>query len=72
MLYPWLIHMICIARLLQSCAEKVRSHFQDFYELIAIVKAAVKNKNRRKKFGNGNKLVLIGLFQKKPRAFASY
>ena len=53
LLYPNLFHVTCIAHRLHSCAEKVRSHFQDIDILTARVKAStVKDKTRRQMFSN--------------------
>ena len=38
-LYPKLLHVTCVAHLLQNCAMKIQSHFEDVDQLIAKVKA---------------------------------
>ena len=44
-LYPKLFHITCVAHLLHNCAIKIKSHFEDVDQLIAIVKAATIKKN---------------------------
>ena len=36
-LYPSLMHVICVARLLQNCAMRVRAHFKNIDEVIATI-----------------------------------
>ena len=38
-LHPKLFHVTCVAHLLHNCALKIKSHFEDVDQLIAIVKA---------------------------------
>ena len=50
-LYPSLMHVICVARLLHNCAMRVRAHFLNIHKVIATTKAAtIKNKDRKKDF----------------------
>ena len=50
-LYPKLFHVKCVTHLLQICAMKIKSYFEDVDQLIAKVKAVtVKNKSRQAKF----------------------
>ena len=50
-LYPSLMHVNCVARLLHNCAMRVRAHFKNIVEVIATIKAAtIKNKDRKKDF----------------------
>ena len=50
-LYPFLMHVTCVAHILHSCAMRVRAHFKNIDELIATIKAAtIKNKDRKKRF----------------------
>ena len=50
-LYPELFHVTCVAHLLHSCAMKIKSLFEDVYQLIAKIKAVtIKNKSRQAKF----------------------
>ena len=50
-LYPKLFHVTYVAHLLQNCAMKIKSHFQDVDQLIAKVKAvSIKNKIRQENF----------------------
>ena len=43
--------MKCVAHSLHNCAMKVKSHFEDVDQVIAIAKSAtVKNKTRQEKF----------------------
>ena len=50
-LYPSLMHITCVAHLLQNCAMRVRAHFKNIDEVIATIKAAtIKNKDRKKDF----------------------
>ena len=50
-LYPSLMHVTCIAHLLHNCAMRVRAHFKNIDEVIAMIKAAtIKNKDRNKDF----------------------
>ena len=46
-LYPFLMHVNCVAHLLHNCAMHVRAHFKHVDEVIATIKAAtIKNKDR--------------------------
>ena len=48
-LYPYLMHVNCVARLLHDCAG--RAHFKNTNEIIAMIKAAtIKNKGCKKDF----------------------
>ena len=50
-LYPFLMHVTCVAYLLHNCAMRVRAHFKNIDEVIATIKAAtIKNKDRKKDF----------------------
>ena len=50
-LYPSLMHVTCVAYLLHNCAMRVRAHFKNIDEIIAMIKAAtIKNKDRKKDF----------------------
>ena len=50
-LYPSLMHVTCVAHLLHKCAMRVRAHFKNNDEIIAMIKAAtIKNKDRKKDF----------------------
>ena len=50
-LYPSLVHVICVAHLLHNCAMRVRAHFKNIDEVIAMIKAAtIKNRDRKKDF----------------------
>ena len=50
-LYSKLFHVTCVAYLLQNCAMKIKSYFEDVDQLIAKVKAVtIKNKTRQAKF----------------------
>ena len=50
-LYPSLIHVNCVARLLHNCAMLVRAHFKIIDEIIATIKAAtIKNEDHKKDF----------------------
>ena len=50
-LSPKLFHVTCVAHLLHNCAMKIKSHFEDMDQLIAIVKAVTnKSKTRQAKF----------------------
>ena len=50
-LYPSLMHVTCVARLLHNCAMRVRAHFKIIDEVITTIKAAtIKNKDRKKDF----------------------
>ena len=50
-LYPSLMHVTCVAHLLHNCAMRVRAHFRNVDEVIAMIKAAtIKNKDRKKNF----------------------
>ena len=50
-LYPSLMHVTCVAHLLQSFTMRVRAHFKNIDEIIATIKAAtIKNKDRKKDF----------------------
>ena len=50
-LYPKLFLVTCVAHLLNNCAMKIKSHFEDADQLIAKVKAVtIKNKTRQAKF----------------------
>ena len=48
--YPSLMHVTCVAHLLHNCAMRVRAYFKNIDEVIATIKAAIKNKNRKKDF----------------------
>ena len=49
-LYPKLFDVTCLAHLLNNCAMKIKSHFEDVDQLIAKVKAVtIKNKTRQAK-----------------------
>ena len=45
-LYPSLIHVTCVAHLLNNCTMGVRAHFKNIDEIIAMIK----NKDRKKDF----------------------
>ena len=50
-LYPFLLHVTCVAHLLHNCAMRVRAYFKNIDEVIATTKAAtIKNKDRKKDF----------------------
>ena len=50
-LYPSLMHVNCVAHLLNNCAMRVRTHFKNIHKVIATIKAAaIKNKDRKKDF----------------------
>ena len=50
-LYPFLMHVNCVAHLLHNCAMRVRAHFKNIDEVIATIKAAtIKNKDRKQGF----------------------
>ena len=50
-LYPFLMHVTCVAHLLHNCAMRVRAHFKNIDEIIATIKAAtIINKDRKKDF----------------------
>ena len=50
-LYPFFMHVTCVAHLLHNCAMRVRAHFKNIDEVIATIKAAtIKNKDRKKDF----------------------
>ena len=50
-LYPFLMHVTCVAHLLHNCAMRVRARFKNIDEIIATIKAAtIKNKDRKKDF----------------------
>ena len=50
-LYPSLMHVTCVAHLLHNCAMRVRAHFKNIDEIIAMIKAAtIKNEDRKKNF----------------------
>ena len=50
-LYPSLMHVNCVARLLHNCAMRMRAYFKNIDEVIATIKAAtIKNKDRKKDF----------------------
>ena len=52
-LCPKLFHVTFVPHLLQNCAMKVKSHFGDVDELIAIIKSVtIKNKTRQIKFAS--------------------
>ena len=56
-LYPSLMHVNCVVRLLHNCAMRVCAHFKNINEVIATIKAAgIKNKNRKKDFHNAGLL----------------
>ena len=50
-LYPSLMHVTCVAHLLDNCAMRVRVHFKNIDEIIATIKAVtIKYKDRKKDF----------------------
>ena len=50
-LYPFLMHVTCVAHILHNCAMRVRAHIKNIDEVIATIKAAtIKNKDRKKDF----------------------
>ena len=50
-LYTSLMHVTCVAHLLDNCAMRVRAHFKNIDEIIGTIKAAtIKNKDRKKDF----------------------
>ena len=50
-LYPFLMHVTCVAHLLHNCAMRVRAHFKNIDEVIETIKTAtIKNKDRKKDF----------------------
>ena len=50
-LYPFLMHVICVAHLLHNCAMRVRAYFKNIDEIVATIKAVtIKNKDRKKDF----------------------
>ena len=50
-LYPFLMHVTCVAHLLHNCAMRVHAHFKNIDEIIATIKAAtIKTKDRKKDF----------------------
>ena len=50
-LYLSLMHVTCVAHLLQNCAMRVRAHFKNIDEVIATIMAAtIKNKDHKKDF----------------------
>ena len=50
-LYPFLMHVTCVAHLLHNCTMRVHAHFKNIDEVIATIKAAtIKNKDRKKDF----------------------
>ncbi len=50
-LYPSLMHATCVAHLLHNCAMRVRAHFKNIDEVIAMIKTAtIKNKDHKKDF----------------------
>ena len=50
-LYPKLFHVTHVAHLLNNCAVKSKSHFEDVNQQIAKVRAVtIKNKTRQVKF----------------------
>ena len=54
--YPKLFHVTSVAHLMHNCAMKIKSHFEDVYQLIAKVKAiTIKNKTRQAQ----NSLLLV-------------
>ena len=42
-LYPFLMHVTCVAHLLHNCAMRVRAHLENIDEIIATIKAATIN-----------------------------
>ena len=48
-LYPSLMHVTCVAHLLHNCAMRVRAHFKNIDKIIATIKVATTNKDRREK-----------------------
>ena len=58
-LYPSLMHVTCVAHLLNNCAMHVRAHFKNIDEIITTIKAAtIKNKDRNKNFHDAGLLSL--------------
>ena len=50
-LYPFLMHVTCVAHLLHNCAMRVRAYFKNIDEVVAMIKAAtIKNKDRKNDF----------------------
>ena len=50
-LYPFLMHVTCVAHLLHNCAMRVRAYFKNIDEVVATIKAAtIKNKDRKNDF----------------------
>ena len=50
-LYPSLMHINCVAHLLNNCAMRVRAHFKNIDEVIATIKTStIKHKDRKKGF----------------------
>ena len=49
-LYPSLMHVTCVAHSLHNCAMRVRAHLKNIDEIIGTIKAAIKNKDRKKDF----------------------
>ena len=48
-LYPFLMHVTCIARLLNNCTTRVPAYFENIYGVVATIKAAtIKIKDRKK------------------------
>ena len=52
-LYLSLMHVTCVAHLLHNCAMRVRAHFKNIDEVIAMIKAAtIINKLHKKDFND--------------------
>ena len=50
-LYPFLMHVTCVAHLLHNCAMRVRAYFKNIDEVVATIKAAtIKNEDRKNDF----------------------
>ena len=49
-LYPFLMHVTCVAHLLHNCAMRVRAYFRNIDEVVATMKATIKNKDRKNNF----------------------
>ena len=50
-LFPFLMHVTCVAHLVHNCAMRVRAYFKNIDEVVATIKAAtIKNKDRKNDF----------------------
>ena len=50
-LYPFLMHVTCVAHLLHNCAIRVRAYFKNINEVVATIKAAtIKTKDCKNDF----------------------